>query len=163
MPDHPPHPGRILLERFLEPLSITPAALARGLRMPVRQVTDVLAGRRKINVEMALRLGFFFDAPPHWWLDMQTRFDTATSRRTQALRKAVKPYAKLDRVLVTPEGARLLSSTSRPRGETEMQRIPADMLARLRKQAALAPPRRKRRAVQVRYEDGTVALVGRAD
>ncbi len=55
----PIHPGTILSEE-LASLGMTGAGLARDLRVPSNRVYQILAGKRAITAETALRLGQWF-------------------------------------------------------------------------------------------------------
>ena len=48
--------GDILREEFLEPLGITSYRLSKELNVSTSSVLDLIHSRRKISVEMALRL-----------------------------------------------------------------------------------------------------------
>lgn len=61
----PVHPGEILLEDFMKPLGLSMNRLALELRAPVTRVADIVAERRAITAETALRLGRYFNNAPH--------------------------------------------------------------------------------------------------
>jgi addiction module HigA family antidote len=90
----PPHPGRHPAE-FMDELGLRPAGLARALGVPVNRVTAILAGRRAISAETALRLGRFFRTSPQFWMNLQVAFDMARARRAlgAALTREVTPRA----------------------------------------------------------------------
>lgn len=71
----PIHPGEILRELYLEPLEMTPYALAKHLRVPRTRIERITAEKIGISADTALRLGRFFKTTPEFWLDMQTGFD----------------------------------------------------------------------------------------
>ena len=71
----PIHPGEILRELYLEPLDMTPYALAKHLRVPRTRIERVIAEKVGISVDTALRLGKFFRTTPEFWLDMQADYD----------------------------------------------------------------------------------------
>ncbi|NWL78510.1 addiction module antidote protein, HigA family [Pseudomonas taiwanensis] len=75
----PIHPGEILREEFLEPLGITPAALARALHVSAPTVNDIVCERRGITADMALRLGRYFDTTAQFWMNLQTECALATT------------------------------------------------------------------------------------
>ncbi len=75
----PIHPGEILREEFLEPLDITPAALARALHVSAPTVNDIVRERRGITADMALRLGRYFDTSAQFWMNLQTEYALATT------------------------------------------------------------------------------------
>jgi addiction module HigA family antidote len=69
------HPGETLREDFLAPLGKSPAWLAEGLRLPLREVVEILAGLRSVTASTALRLSRFLGCTPEFWLGLQARFD----------------------------------------------------------------------------------------
>ena len=73
------HPGRIL-KRELEARGLSAAALALKLRIAPQRVQEIVAGRRAISPETALRLGRFFGNEPEFWLAMQASYDLAMLR-----------------------------------------------------------------------------------
>lgn len=70
-----PSMGEILREEFLEPLNITPYRLSKELKVSTSTVLDLLHDRRKITVEMALRLSKFFSTSHKFWLNLQNELD----------------------------------------------------------------------------------------
>ncbi len=89
------HPGEILAEEFLAPLHITQYRLARNTGMPPRRVNEIVHGTRAVTADTALRLARFFGTTPHFWMNLQTRYDLAESERALApiLSKFVTPLA----------------------------------------------------------------------
>lgn len=74
----PVHPGDALrLEMDARGLSAN--ALALALRVPSGRITAILAGKRSVTPETALRLGRYFGTGAQLWLNMQTAFDLATA------------------------------------------------------------------------------------
>ena len=73
------HPGRIL-KRELEARDLSAAALALKLRIAPQRIQEIVAGRRAISPETALRLGRFFGNEPEFWLAMQASYDLSTLR-----------------------------------------------------------------------------------
>jgi addiction module HigA family antidote len=69
------HPGETLSEDFLAPLDKSPAWLAEGLRLPLAEVVEILAGVRPITASTALRLSRFLGCSPDFWLGLQASFD----------------------------------------------------------------------------------------
>ena len=62
----PIHPGDILQNQFLEPLSMSQNELAREIRVSSPRITAIVNGKRRVTPEMALRLGRFFRAGPEF-------------------------------------------------------------------------------------------------
>lgn len=70
----PIHPGTILAEE-LESIGITPTELARQLAVPANRITQIIAGKRSVTGDTALRLGHWFGTSAQFWLNLQTAFD----------------------------------------------------------------------------------------
>ena len=71
-------PGEVLKEEFLEPMGITPYALAKGILVDPPRVDAIIKGRRRITADTAIRLSRFFGTTPGFWLNMQSRYDLET-------------------------------------------------------------------------------------
>ena len=67
--------GEILTEEFLEPLGITPYRLAKDLGVSTSSILDLIHNKRKISVEMSLRLSKYFGTTSKFWLNMQNELD----------------------------------------------------------------------------------------
>ncbi len=71
----PIHPGEVLLEEFLKPMSLSQARLARGIQVPVRRVHEIVSGKRRLTVDTALRLAHYFGMSAQFWLGLQLDYD----------------------------------------------------------------------------------------
>ena len=71
----PVHPGEILKEMYLDPLTITLTALADNLGVARKTVSQLVNGHMGVSAEMALRLGKAFNTTPELWLNIQRNFD----------------------------------------------------------------------------------------
>ena len=72
--------GEILKQEFLDPLNITPYRLAKELHVATSTILDILHDRRKLSVEMALRLSAFFGNSSKFWLNLQNELDLREER-----------------------------------------------------------------------------------
>lgn len=80
MRDLPPvHPGEQLREEFMKPLGITAYRLAKDIGVAVTRVQAIVAERRAITGDTALRLGRYFGTSPEFWLNMQRDFELETA------------------------------------------------------------------------------------
>jgi len=70
-----PKIGDILKEEFLEPLDITPYRLSKDLNVSTSSILDLIHNKRKISVEMALRLSKYFGTSSKFWLNLQNELD----------------------------------------------------------------------------------------
>jgi addiction module HigA family antidote len=75
------HPGEILLEEFLRPMSISQNALARAIGVPPRRVNEIVLGKRSVSADTALRLARALGTSERFWLGLQADFDLEESRR----------------------------------------------------------------------------------
>ena len=78
----PVHPGEILREEFLVPLSMSANALAVALRVPAPRINDVVRERRGVTADTALRLARFFGTSEAFWMGLQDDYDLAMARKT---------------------------------------------------------------------------------
>ena len=69
------HPGKILLQEFLQPMDLTQAALARALAIPLNRVNELVRGKRGITPETALLLAGYFKNSAEFWMNLQSRYD----------------------------------------------------------------------------------------
>lgn len=74
------HPGSILKEE-LATIGITPTEFARQIDVPPNRVTQIIAEKRNITGDTALRLGHWFGQDPQFWLNLQAQFDLAAADR----------------------------------------------------------------------------------
>ena len=74
------HPGKILLEDWLKPLGISQYALAKAIGVPPRRINEIVHGVRSITADTALRLAAFFGTDAQSWMNLQTYYDTETTR-----------------------------------------------------------------------------------
>jgi addiction module HigA family antidote len=96
MRDLPPiHPGEQLREEFLKPLGVTAYRLAKDIGVPVTRVQAILAERRGITGDTALRLARYFGTTPEFWLNLQRDYelDAAAETLGSRLDTEVKPHA----------------------------------------------------------------------
>lgn len=93
-----PTAGEILTEEFLEPLNITPYRLSKDLGVQSSTVLDLVHGKRKITVEMSLRLAKYFGTTSKFWLNLQNELDLreAEIRLEKDLKK--NPSLQADRI-----------------------------------------------------------------
>jgi addiction module HigA family antidote len=89
-------PGEILLHEFLEPMGITQYRLAKESGVPQRRIGEIVAGRRTITADTALRLAAFFGTDPQSWLNLQSHFDTEKAR--EAMEEALGRIRRWDEV-----------------------------------------------------------------
>jgi len=70
----PIHPGEILADELAE-LQISATELARTIQVPPNRITQIIAGKRAISADTALRLGKWFGTGPRIWLNLQQAYE----------------------------------------------------------------------------------------
>ena len=90
------HPGEILLEDFLKPMKITQYRLAKSIGVPQRRIGEIIAGKRAITADTALRLARFFGSDAQSWMKLQTHYDLVVAEESLSgrLDREVKTYAE---------------------------------------------------------------------
>ena len=76
-----PHPGKILLRQFLEPMGISQYRLAKDISVPPRRINEIIHGKRAISANTALRLGRYFGLSAEFWLHLQSKYDLEMEKR----------------------------------------------------------------------------------
>jgi antitoxin HigA-1 len=74
------HPGEILKDE-LDELAISPTEFARQINVPPNRISQIIAKKRTITGDTALRLGHWFGTDPQFWLNLQAQFDLAAADR----------------------------------------------------------------------------------
>ena len=74
------HPGEILKDE-LEELGVTAATFARQIDVPPNRISQIIAGKRSMTSDTALRFGHWFGVDPQFWINLQTQFDLADADR----------------------------------------------------------------------------------
>ena len=79
----PTHPGEMLLEEFLTPMSLTQRELANAIHVPYQRINDLVNGRRGVTPSSALRLAKFFGNTPDFWMNLQLRWDLYFAQQSE--------------------------------------------------------------------------------
>jgi antitoxin HigA-1 len=72
----PVHPGKTLVAE-LAARHMSAHSLALKLRVPANRISEIIAGKRGISPETALRLGRYFATGAAFWLNLQSQYDLA--------------------------------------------------------------------------------------
>jgi antitoxin HigA-1 len=88
----PIHPGEILQEEYLDPLSVSQYRLARAIDVSPRRINEIVHGKRGISADTALRLARYFATSERFWLNLQNRYDIEIERdRLSAILDEITP------------------------------------------------------------------------
>lgn len=89
----PMHPGEVLREEFLEPMKLTPYAVAKKIGVPRTRIERITREEIGITADTALRLSKLFGTTPDFWLNLQSRYDLLTAGKSLA-----KELASIERL-----------------------------------------------------------------
>ena len=78
------HPGEILQLDFLKPMAITAYRLSKEIGVTQARIGEILAGKRSITADTALRLSRYFGNSAEFWLNLQIQYDLRQARLENA-------------------------------------------------------------------------------
>ena len=93
----PIHPGEILSDE-MEELNMSASALSAVLGVPPNRLYQIVAGKRNLTADTALRLARYFGTSPEFWMNLQSIYELDLARK--AIGAAIKhiPRRKLQYV-----------------------------------------------------------------
>lgn len=80
MPRTPIHPGEILADELKE-IGVSAAELARILGVPANRISQIMAGKRAVSADTALRLARYFGTTPDLWMNLQKAYELDLARQ----------------------------------------------------------------------------------
>ncbi|HEY6284699.1 MAG TPA: HigA family addiction module antitoxin, partial [Ktedonobacteraceae bacterium] len=90
-PIYPVHPGKILADE-LEELNKSAAELARELHVPANRITQLVAGKRAMTADTALRLERWLGVSAAFWMNLQKRYELDIAREmSDDILKMIEP------------------------------------------------------------------------
>ena len=102
MPRTPIHPGEILGDE-LEEIGLSAKRLADVIQVPPNRLYQVLAGKRSMTADTALRLGRHFGMSAAFWMNLQTAYGLDLAR--QRLGKTIQRIPKRSDLHAEPRPA----------------------------------------------------------
>lgn len=95
-PIYPIHPGEILADELAE-LNKTPTELARELYVPANRISQLIAGKRAMTADTALRLERRLGVSAAFWMNLQKRYelDLAREKAGDMLSK-IEPFEQVN-------------------------------------------------------------------
>jgi addiction module HigA family antidote len=76
----PIHPGEILADE-LEETGLTAKKLADAIGVPPNRVYQIVAGKRAMSADTALRLGQYLGMSADFWMNLQSAYELDLARR----------------------------------------------------------------------------------
>jgi antitoxin HigA-1 len=88
---YPIHPGSILADELAE-LDITPTQLAREIHVPPNRISQLIAGKRAMTADTALRLEKWLGVSAAFWMNLQKRYELDIARENvEDIVQTIKP------------------------------------------------------------------------
>ena len=72
------HPGDILKDELAE-MGVSPTAFARQIDVPPNRISQIIAGKRSVTGDTALRFGHWFGTEAQFWLNLQVQYDLVSA------------------------------------------------------------------------------------
>ena len=76
----PIHPGEVLKNELKE-LDLSARKLAELIEVPPNRLYQIVAGKRALTADTALRLGRYFGMSPEFWTNLQSAYELDLARR----------------------------------------------------------------------------------
>src|SRR5215208_3643969 len=97
----PIHPGEILKSEFLEPLNMSEVELAKNIQVKKSVIRELLAEKRRMTVDLAYRLYFYFGVSAEYWLNFQKNYDLETYQELaeKEIKKQIQPLGREEKHL----------------------------------------------------------------
>lgn len=76
------HPGKVLLQQYLEPQKISQNALARAIKVPPRRINEIVHEKRGITADTAVRLSIYFGGSAGYWTHLQSAYEIEKVRQS---------------------------------------------------------------------------------
>jgi addiction module HigA family antidote len=99
------HPGLILKDE-LDELGVSLTEFARQIDVPANRISQIIAGKRSITGDTALRFGHWFTIEPQFWLNLQAQYDLAIADRQTG--DAIRHLPTRSNLPARPEQPRLV-------------------------------------------------------
>lgn len=74
------HPG-VVLKDELDALGLSLSEFARQIDVPPNRISQIIAGKRVITGDTALRFGHWFGTDPQFWLNLQAQHDLVIAQQ----------------------------------------------------------------------------------
>jgi addiction module HigA family antidote len=86
-------PGAVL-QSFLDDYQLNPGKLAEAVSLSQSAIRQVVIGKTRISIPVALRLAKYFGNTPEYWIDIQNKYDLSEAARDSELTAVLKGISK---------------------------------------------------------------------
>jgi antitoxin HigA-1 len=89
------HPGEIFALDFLEPMALTAYKLSKSIGIQQTRISEIIAGKRGITADTALRLARYFGNNAQFWMNLQVQYDLRLAQAEYA-----DVYAQIESIAI---------------------------------------------------------------
>jgi addiction module HigA family antidote len=86
-------PGAVL-QSLLDEYQLNPGKLGEAIKLSQSAVRQVVIGKTRISVPVALRLAKYFGNTAEYWIDLQNKYDLAEAAKDSELSAVLKGISK---------------------------------------------------------------------
>jgi antitoxin HigA-1 len=80
----PLHVGEVLREEFLQPLNLSPYAIAKAIGVPRTRIERLVREETALTADTALRLARYFGTTAEFWMNLQSGYELDCAKRALA-------------------------------------------------------------------------------
>ena len=84
------HPGEVLKDELNE-LGVTPTEFARQIDVPPNRISQIIASKRAVTGDTALRFGHWFGTDPQFWFNLQSAYEIRLAEEKAGREVALLP------------------------------------------------------------------------
>jgi addiction module HigA family antidote len=143
-------PGAVLKEQFLDKYGINVSKLSADIGLSPSAIRQLINGRLKISLEIALKLEKYFDKPVKYWIDLQNAYSLADLAKNPELQDELKKIPKAQKIPVPKKAAGAAARKGpAPKGAKKVaDKKPAGRKPAAKKAADVKPGRKPRAKAQ---------------
>jgi addiction module HigA family antidote len=144
-------PGAVLKEQFLDKYGINVSKLSEDIGLSPSAIRQLINGKLKISLEIALKLEKYFDKPIKYWLDLQNAYSLADLAKNAELQDALKKIPKAQKIVVSKRAADKTAAKKGPAPKAAKKvadKKPAGRKPAAKKAADAVKPGRKPRSAK---------------
>lgn len=93
------HPGRMLLEQYLQPLGITQGAFAQYIDLDISTMSAIVNGRRDLSQTLIMKLGMALGTGPEFWMNCQAMYHYTKNREALRSKRQIPKIAPLPEIV----------------------------------------------------------------
>jgi addiction module HigA family antidote len=98
-------PGAVLKEQYLDKYGISVSKLSEDIGLSPSAIRQLINGKLKISLEIALKLEKYFEKPVKYWIDMQYAYSLSEMGKDPELQEELRNIPKAQKIPVSKKAA----------------------------------------------------------